>query len=172
MRGVGISFVSLFLLTIAVRLLPAQYQGMDPIRVSVDELVTMGSRHSDRPVITKGDIKYGDLEDQQYNIFELEGEMSLNTVRLGTGGQSFVDLRFMTGQEVEITGIFFDLNAVMDPQYHPVLRYYPGAKREDGLGFNKQYFIAVTSADVIVPIENEMDPDKPEEQPDIVDPDI
>ncbi len=171
MRGVGFSLVSLILLTIAVRLFAAQYQGMEPVRVSVDDLATMGSRYSDRPIITKGKVKYGDMEDQKYNIFELEGEMTLNTVRIGTGGRGFEDLRFMTGLEVDISGIFFNMNSVMDPQYHPVLRYYPGAKRQGG-GFNKDYFIAVSSVDVIVPIENEMDPDKPEEQPDIVDPDI
>jgi len=158
--------------TVAVRLLAAQYQGMEPVRVSVDELASMGTRYNDRPVITKGKVKYGDMEDQQYNIFELEGEMLLTTIRIGTGGRGFEDLRFMTGQEVEVSGIFFDMSSVVQPQYHPILRYYPGAKRQDGAGFNKDYFLAVSTVDVIVPIENPMDPDKPEEQPDIVDPDI
>ncbi|TDI34580.1 MAG: hypothetical protein E2P02_29730 [Acidobacteria bacterium] len=172
MRGVGLSFSSLFMFTVAVRLLAAQYQGMEPVRVSVDELASMGTRYNDRPVITKGKVKYGDMEDQQYNIFELEGEMLLTTIRIGTGGRGFEDLRFMTGQEVEVSGIFFDMSSVVQPQYHPILRYYPGAKRQDGAGFNKDYFLAVSTVDVIVPIENPMDPDKPEEQPDIVDPDI
>ena len=170
MRRVGFSLVSLFLFAIAVRLLAAQYQGMEPERVSLDELMSMGSRFSDRPIITRGEVRFGDMRDQELNIFELKGKMTLNTVRIGTGGRSFVDFRFMTGQEVEVSGIFFDMSSVMDPQYHPVLRYFPGAKREDG--FNKDNFIAVSNADVIVPIENEMDPDKPEEEPDIVDPDI
>ena len=112
MRGVGFSLVSLILLTIAVRLFAAQYQGMEPVRVSVDDLATMGSRYSDRPIITKGKVKYGDMEDQKYNIFELEGEMTLNTVRIGTGGRGFEDLRFMTGLEVDISGIFFNMNSV------------------------------------------------------------
>jgi hypothetical protein len=172
MRGVGLSCLSLFVFTIAVRLLAAQYQGMEPVRVSVEDLASMGIRYSDRPVITKGKVKYGDMEDQKYNIFELEGEMILNTIRIGTGARGFEDLRFMSGQQVEISGIFFDMNSVVEPQYHPILRYYPGAKRTDGAGFNKEYFLAVSTVDVIVPIENPMDPDKPEEQPDIVDPDI
>ena len=174
MRGVGFSFVSVFLFTAAVGLLAAQYQGMEPVRVSVDELASMGSRYNDRPIITRGKVKYGDMKDQQFNIFELEGEMmTLNAVRIGTGGRGgFEDLRFLSGQEVDISGIFFDMSFVMDPQYHPVLRYYPGAKRQDGESFNKDYFIAVSSVDVIVPIENVLDPDKPEDEPDIVDPDI
>ncbi len=172
MRGVGFSIGSLVLLAIAVRPSAPQYQGMDAVRVSVDELTTMGARYNDTPIITKGKVKFGDMQDQNFNIFELQGEMSLNTVRIGTNPRSFDDLRFMAGQEVEITGIFFDLNSVMDPQSHPVLRYFPGAVRQDGMGFNKQYFIAVTSAEVIVPLENEMDPDKLEAEPDIVDPDI
>ncbi len=172
MRGVGLSCLSLFVFTIAVRLLAAQYQGMESVRVTVEDLASMGIRYNDRPVITKGKVKYGDMEDQKYNIFELEGKMLLTTIRIGTGGRGFEDLRFMTGQEVEVSGIFFDMSSVVQPQYHPILRYYPGAKRQDGAGFNKDYFLAVSTVDLIVPFENPMDPDKPEEQPDIVDPDI
>jgi len=172
MRGVGLSCLSLFVFTIAVRLLAAQYQGMESVRVTVEDLASMGIRYNDRPVITKGKVKYGDMEDQKYNIFELEGKMLLTTIRIGTGGRGFEDLRFMTGQEVEVSGVFFDMSSVVQPQYHPILRYYPGAKRQDGAGFNKDYFLAVSTVDLIVPFENPMDPDKPEEQPDIVDPDI
>jgi hypothetical protein len=151
----------------------AQYQGMEPVRVSVEELVSSGSRYSDRPVIVRGRLDHGDMEDQGNNIYALEGESSLRSVRVGTSGySSFANLQYKVGNEVEISGIFFDLTNMMMPREHPVLRYYPGAVRNQLNSFDGNYFIAVTSADIIEPLESKLDPDKPEEEPDIVDPDI
>jgi hypothetical protein len=172
MRGVVSVLVAFMLGAVSAS---AQYQGMEPVRVSVDELVTAAGLYSDKPVIVRGKLDYGDMYDQNNNIFELQGDSALRSVRVGTSAyNSFEDLRFKAGREVEITGIFFDLDNVMMPERHPVLRYYPGAVRGQGqtLNVNANYFIAVTSAEVIEPLESELDPDKPEEQPDIVDPDI
>jgi hypothetical protein len=82
------------------------------------------------------------------------------------------DLRFMAGQKVEIQGIFFDLEQVMSPERHPVLRYFPGAIRQDGMGFDKNFFIAVTSVDVIEEVKSDIGPDKEIEEADVTDPDI
>jgi hypothetical protein len=61
----------------------------------------------------------------------------------------------------------------MDPRQHPVLRYFPGAVRQDGMGFDKNLFIAVTSADVIEDIKSENSAvEKEGEESDVVDPDI
>jgi hypothetical protein len=150
----------------------AQYQGQDPVKVSVDELTSMGARYSESPVIVQGDLRYGDAEDTNFNIFELRGDNALSVVRVATARQSFDDLRFMAGQRVEITGIFFDLESVLMPEQHPVLRYFPGAVRRDAMGMNKQYFIAATGAEVIEEIKSEFDAVKPEDLPEAEEPDI
>jgi hypothetical protein len=150
----------------------AQYQGQDPQKVSVDALTSMGGRYSESPVIVQGDLRYGDAEDTNFNIFELRGDNALSVVRVATARQSFDDLRFMAGQRVEITGIFFDLDSVLQPEQHPVLRYFPGAVRRDAMGMNKQYFIAATGAEVIEEIESEFDAVKPEDLPEAPEPDI
>lgn len=150
----------------------AQYEGQEPVHVSVRELTTSGARYNEQRVIVQGELRYGDMQDSNYNIFELRGEDALQFVRVGTASQSMEDLRFKVGQKVEIGGIFFDLQSVMMPQQHPVLRYFPGAVRTDSMSYDKQYFIAVTSADVITPIESDLKPAKPEDEPEIEDPDI
>jgi hypothetical protein len=61
----------------------------------------------------------------------------------------------------------------MDPQYHPVLRYFPGAIRTDSMSFDKNLFIAVTSVDVIEDSENDAaSAVKETEEADIAEPDI
>ncbi len=150
----------------------AQYQGQEPRRVSVTELTRSSMMYNESPVITVGEITYGDSTDVNYNIFELRGDDVLRNVRVATASGSMEDLRFMAGQKVEIQGIFFDLDQVMDPQNHPVLRYFPGAIRRDGMAFDKNLFIAVTSADVIEEVKSEIGPDKEIEEVDVTDPDI
>ncbi len=150
----------------------AQYQGQDARRVSVSELTRSSMMYNESPVITTGDLGYGDSTDVNYNIFELRGDDVLRTVRVATASGSMEDLRFMAGQKVEIQGIFFDLDQVMDPQYHPVLRYFPGAIRQDGMSFDKNLFIAVTSVDVIEEVKSDIGPDKEIEEADVTDPDI
>jgi hypothetical protein len=150
----------------------AQYQGQDPVKVSVSDLTSMSGRYNESPVIVQGELRYGDNEDSNFNIFELRGDDALRVVRVGSPPRSFEDLRFMAGQRVEITGIFFDLESVLMPEQHPVLRYFPGAVRRDAMGMNKQYFIAVTGAEVIEEIKSELDPIKPADLPEVVDPDI
>src|SRR5262245_20574544 len=152
MRGAG--FVSLLLLSGAAAA-AAQYQGQEPRKVSVTDLARGGGMYNESPVITVGELRYGDATDVNYNIFELRGDDALRTVRVATASGSMSDLRFMAGRKVEIQGIFFDLEQVMDPQRHPVLRYFPGAIRQDGMSFDKNLFIAVTSVDVIEDIEND-----------------
>jgi hypothetical protein len=78
----------------------------------------------------------------------------------------------MSGQEVEITGIFFDLSSIMDPQRHPILRYFPGVVRDDMNGFNKEYFIAITFVELIVDLEPDFIPDAAGKKTEIEDPDI
>jgi Bacterial Ig-like domain len=150
----------------------AQYQGQDARRVSVSELTRSSMLYNESPVITTGELTYGDSTDTNYNIFELRGDDLLRTVRVATPPGGMEDLRFMAGQQVEIQGIFFDLDQVMDPERHPVLRYFPGAIRQDGMGFDKNYFIAVTTVDVIEEVESDIGPDKEVEAVDVVDPDI
>jgi hypothetical protein len=128
--------------------------------------------YNDSPVITTGDLTYGDSTDVNYNIFELRGDDVLRTVRVATAPGSMNDLRFMAGQKVEIQGIFFDLDQVMDPQYHPVLRYFPGAFRQDGMSFDKNLFIAVSSADAIEDVKSDIEAEKEAEEADVADPDI
>ncbi|HEY7699718.1 MAG TPA: Ig-like domain-containing protein, partial [Vicinamibacteria bacterium] len=114
-----------------------------------------------------------DTTDSNNNIFELRGDDVLRTVRVATAYGSMQDLRFMTGRKVEIQGIFFDLEQVMDPSRHPVLRYFPGAIRKDGMGFDKNYFIAVTSADVIEDLKSDVGPEKAKEgEAEVTEPDI
>lgn len=153
-------------------LLLAQYQGQDPMKVSVEELARTPGMYNERPVIVQGELNYSDNQDMNYNIFELREKTALRSVRVATAQNSMDDLRFMVGQRVEITGIFFDLSTIMSPQNHPILRYFPGAVRQDALAFDKSNFIAVTGVTVIEPVKNDLIPDKPEDQPDIVDPDI
>ena len=150
----------------------AQYQGMQPAKVSVEELASMGGRYNESPIITQGEIRFGDMEDQSFNIFELTGNSSIRSVRIAMASNSFEDLRFMVGQKVEVYGIFFDLSTALQPQYHPVLRYFPGAVRNDGLGIDTQYFVAARSVEVIVDLKSDIDPDITGEESEIIDPDI
>jgi len=166
-----LSWAAVFVLVVSAALARGQYQGQEPTRVSVDELVTSGALYNERPVIVRGKLDYGDMEDQQFNIFELQSDNVLRAVRVGTSSRGFEDLRFMAGRQVEVSGIFFDMSSVLDPRRHPVLRYFPGARRKDGLGFDKEFFIAVTNIDVIEELESDL-VEHPEEEPDIVDPDI
>ncbi|MGH9336240.1 MAG: hypothetical protein ACRD21_21095, partial [Vicinamibacteria bacterium] len=150
----------------------AQYQGQEPMRTSVAELTRSSMMYNERPVIVVGELSFGDAEDTNYEIYELRGEDALRTVRVATPRGQMEDLRFNMGQKVELQGIFFDLQNVMDPQRHPILRYFPGAVRTDGLGFDKNYFIAVTSVDVIEAVESDLKPEKAEEEADPAEPDI
>ena len=96
----------------------------EPIRVTVEELASTGAIHNERMVMLQGELRYGDLEDQNVNIFELRGKEGTRTVRVGTSQTSVTDIRFMVGRSVAITGIFFNLRSVFNPQYHPILRYF------------------------------------------------
>ncbi|HXV64458.1 MAG TPA: Ig-like domain-containing protein [Vicinamibacteria bacterium] len=149
-----------------------QYQGQEPQRVSIHELVTTSALYNERPVIVEGEIHFGDTADMNSNIFELRGKDTLRVVRIGTAAGSMEDLRFLAGQRALITGIFFDLQSVMMPERHPVLRYYPGVLRQDSLGFDKQYFIAVRGVETLTEVESDLGPGDPANTPDIVDPDI
>jgi hypothetical protein len=166
-----IAFVLASALLVASGSLAQQYQGQEPVRVSVRELTSMGGQYNERPVIVVGDLRHGDIEDASRNIFELRGDDALRVVRVGTAPGAFEDLRFMAGQRVEISGIFFDLSMVMDPQYHPILRYFPGAVRTDALGFDRQYFIAVSTVDVLEETKSELEPENLAEV-EVEDPDI
>jgi hypothetical protein len=150
----------------------AQYQGQEPTRVSVGELARSSMMYNERPVITTGELTWGDPTDSNNNIFELRGDDELRTVRVATAYGSMEDLRFMSGQKVEIQGVFFDLAQVISPERHPVLRYFPGAIRQDSMGFDKNLFIAVTSADVIEEVKSDIGPDKEAEEAEVADPDI
>jgi hypothetical protein len=150
----------------------AQYQGQEARRVPVSELTRSSMMYNESPVITTGDLTWGDSTDTNYNIFELRGDDVLRTVRVATASGGMQDLRFMAGQRVEIQGIFFDLEHVMSPERHPVLRYFPGAIRQDGMSFDKNFFIAVTSVDVIEEVKSDIGPDKEIEEADVTDPDI
>jgi hypothetical protein len=150
----------------------AQYQGQEPRKVSVSDLTRSSMMYNESPVITTGELNWGDSTDTNYNIFELRGDDVLRTIRVATASSGMEDLRFMSGRRVEIQGIFFDLEQVMSPERHPVLRYFPGAIRQDGMSFDKNYFIAVTTVDVIEEVKSDIGPDKAIEEVDVTDPDI
>ena len=148
-----------------------QYQTGEVTRVSVEDLASTGMRYHEQLVITKGEVRHGDFQDQGNKIFELRGEASLRSVRIATQPNSFENLDLMVGQDVELTGIFFDLSSIFEPQYHPVLAYFPGVVRGDN-SFDKQNFIAITSIEIIVDLESDLIPDTTGEESDIEDPDI
>ncbi len=164
-----LAFLAILALTPAAG---AQYQGQEPVRVSVTELTRSGMMYNERPVITVGEITWGDSTDTTNNIYELRGDDALRTVRVATAHGSMEDLRFMSGRRAEVQGIFFDLESISFPERHPVLRYFPGAVRSDGLGFDKNYFIAVTSVDVIEEEKSDLGIEKPTEESDVAEPDI
>ena len=148
------------------------WEQQEPARVSVEELASTGAIHNERMVMVQGALRYGDLEDQNVNIFELRGKEGTRTVRVGASAASTTDIRFMVGRDVAITGIFFNLRSVFNPQYHPVLRYFPGVIRTDTLGMDKDSFIAITAIDVMGQVDMDLGPDTTGENTDIVDPDI
>ena len=148
-----------------------QYQTGEVTRVSVDELASTGMRYHEQLVTTTGELRHGDFQDQGNNIFELRGEDSLRSVRIATQPNSFENLNLMAGQDVELTGIFFDLSSIFEPQSHPVLGQFPGVVRGDN-SFDKQNFIAIRSIEIIVDLESDLIPDTTGEERDIEDPDI
>ncbi len=75
-----------------------QYQTGEAVRVSVEDLSSTGMLYHQRLVITRGEVRYGDLEDEANEIFELRGDDALRTVRIATQQGSYEDLRFMSGQ--------------------------------------------------------------------------
>jgi hypothetical protein len=172
MRGIVVAFAAA--LTVSAATLAGGQFG-DPtreaVRVPVEELGSTGMMYHERKVITQGEVWQGDMQDQANQIFELRGEDALRTVRIATLPNSYENLHFMTGQQVELTGVFFDLSSVLEPRYHPLLRYFPGAIRNDMNGFNKQYFIVVFSVEAIVDLESDIVPDTIGEE-DISDPEI
>lgn len=149
-----------------------QYQRGPATRVTVEELFNTGMMYHEKRVLLQGEVQHGDLIDQANDIFELQGEDALSVVRIATGPNSFEDLNYMSGMDVELTGIYFDLDSVLDPQYHPILRFFPGAVREDVNAFNKNHFIAIIHIEPMVELESDIVPDTIGEENDIVDPDI
>src|SRR3989304_3335574 len=93
----------------------AQYQGQEARRVSVSDLTRSSMIYNESPVITTGELTWGDSTDTNYNIFELRGDDVLRTGRGATASGGMEDLRFMAGQRVGIQGIFFDLEQDMSP---------------------------------------------------------
>ena len=166
--ALGLAFVAVSATT---RAQTGQYMGQEPTRVSVEELVRTSMMYNERPVIVKGELAYGDNVDADNSIYELRGDDNLRTIRVAMGARTIDDLRFKIGTDVLITGVFFDLQSVMAPERHPLLRYFPGAVRPDSVG-DKNYFLAIMSIEDAGPIESDIKPADPSEAPDIVDPDI
>src|SRR3990172_6456366 len=79
----------------------AQYQGQEARRVSVSELVRSSMMYNESPVITVGELTWGDSTDTNFNIFELRGDDALRGVRVATASGGMEDLRFMAGQKGE-----------------------------------------------------------------------
>lgn len=168
----SVSALTLALMLGSATLASTQYQTGEATRVPVEELASTGMIYHERLVITRGEVRHGDMDDQAMNIFELRGSDVLRTVRIATMPGAFESLRFMEGQDSEVTGVFFDLSSILDPQYHPILRYFPGVVRQDMNGFNKEYFIAVTNIEPIVELDSDLIPDSTGEESGIDDPDI
>ena len=145
----------------------------EPQRVSVDDLARMPGIYNEKAVIVRGDLRTGSIDDINNNVYELRGE-SMRNIRVGMPWGSTSDLRFMTGQEVEISGIFFDLSHVIQPERHPILRNYAGAVPRNSVASfgDGNLFLAGMSADSIADDRAILDELRDEEEESLVDPDI
>ena len=140
-----------------------------PMRVSVDDLLRSPSLYNDRRVRVVGELRNSDFTDTQNRIYELRGKTSFERIRVGQPAGSMNDLHFLVGKNVEIRGVFWDLESARSDQR---IRDFPGALRQDtvsGLG-ESQYFIAVEE---VTPLEETAEPAEESDEPnEIVEPDL
>jgi len=140
-------------------------QGPDerPQRLRVQDLLERPGFYHDRVVMVVGELRSGDMQDDQNRIYELKDPDYFRGVRVGTGWGSMNDLRFMSGQKVEVIGYFWDMSLLFDGDYR--LRNYPGARRQDvDLREELRYFLAARE---VTPLEEEerAKEDKPAPKP-------
>jgi hypothetical protein len=121
----------------------AQYQGQDARKVSVSDLTRSSMMYNESPVITTGELTWGDSTDTNYNIFELRGDDVLRTVRVATASGSMDDLRFTLMADSGPRP-----RQAIDPNY-PVLTFSWRHRVDGGMSFDKNYFIAVTTVGVV-----------------------
>ncbi|MFQ5789363.1 MAG: Ig-like domain-containing protein [Acidobacteriota bacterium] len=156
----------------------AQFPGELPERIEVDDLLSSPGLYSDKLVLVVGELRTGDMVDTQNDVYELRDSNGLRSVRVGEPWGSMRQLRWLTGQKVEIIGIFWDLFQAatkIGGQWRPIdprLRDFPGALRPDlEQQFEKNFFIGVQSADSLeedlIPA-----PDEALEKEDLPEPDI
>jgi hypothetical protein len=133
------------------------------------------SKFDGQTVMIKGDLRSGNTIDEQQNIFRLRGKMSVREVRVGQARSSMDQLRFLVGQEVEITGIFWDLASQCYEAPMSGVQCYDYRIREFGAvtrEFQREeyrYFIGVVAANPVddVPLPEEPEIDEAPEPEDI-----
>jgi hypothetical protein len=126
-----------------------------PERTTVSELLMTPAKFDGQTVMVKGDLRSGSLEDEQQNVFRLRGKTAVREIRVGPTRSSMNELRFLVGQDVEITGIFWDLASQCYEAPMSGVQCYDHRIREFGAvtrDFNreeKRYFIGVLAADLV-----------------------
>jgi hypothetical protein len=136
-----------------------------PTRVDISELLRAPGNYDGRMVIVRGEVRGGDMEETNQYIYRLRETDSIRDVRVGEPAISAGNLRFLQGQRVVITGIFWDLVSQCQRTGRGVVCFdrrlmeYGAAsgnfERED-----RRYFIGVIAADLE---EDKPLPDKEEE---------
>ncbi len=136
-----------------------------PERITVSDLLMTPTRYDGQTVMIKGDLRSGNTIDEQQNIFRLRGKMSVREVRVGQARSSMDQLRYLVGQEVEVTGIFWDLanqcyeSAMAGVQcYDHRIREF-GAVTQEFEREEYRYFIGVIAAN---PVDDVPLPEEPE----------
>jgi hypothetical protein len=149
-------------------------QGETPERVEVSDLLRTPGMYDGKMVIVRGDLRGGDTEDYNRDIYRLRGWDALREIRVGEPRMSSHNLRFLQGQRVIITGIFWDLanqcyTTPQGPQCYDRRLMEFGAVTSDFRSEDKRYFIGVTAADMVddEPLPREEEPKEKEEPPDL-----
>jgi hypothetical protein len=146
-----------------------------PERVEVSELLRAPGMYDGKTVIVQGRLRQGEMLDSGRETYRLRGEDSTREVRVGESANAMGDVRYLTGQKVIITGIFWDLatQCTTTPQgvqcFDQRLRSF-GAVTGDFHREDYRYFIGVLAVDLVddEPVPKlEEEPEEPKEPPDL-----
>jgi hypothetical protein len=129
-----------------------------PSRVDIETLVRSPASYHERLVMVKGKIRQGNMTDMQNQIYELRGKNALRTVRIGQPVGAMRDLQFLSGEEVEIIGIFWDLSS--PTVFERELRDYPGARVQQQ---NSMMGASMSQANLFIGVEEVTPVEKPPE---------
>jgi hypothetical protein len=151
----------------------AQMPEETPERVEVADLLRSPSLYDSKVVMVRGDLRSGVMGDLESNIYLLRGQQTLREVRVGEPRGAVQNLRYLEGQRVLITGIFWDLaHQCYDTNLAGVqcndnrLRAY-AAVTSDFNREDKRYFIGILSVEgeVDAPLPKDPEPKEAEEEP-------